>query len=361
MSNSVISFENISRNMEVTGVPGLVFSLIESGQLKSTYTIGVKNSETKEPVAENTILQAASLSKPVFTYGVLSLEQEGKLDLDKPLDDYLSLPESDELPQLKQITARQALTHTTGLQNWRFNSEDKFEFGFSPGTDFSYSGEGFFYVQRVIEQITGQSIESFLQERVLRPLRMYHSTYIWRAEDETLISMGHRNRGKKVEPWNMWQGRKLLEIAAQKNKPLDNWMYQDFVDALPHVHPTLSALPNNMIPNVAGSLLTTTPEYAQCMLRLLDLKDEIARQMLIPQHPLNSALSWGLGIGLEEVNGKTCFWHWGDNNTFKNFMFGNPATGNGLVILTNDERGLGVCERILREVNGHDLSAFLWI
>jgi CubicO group peptidase (beta-lactamase class C family) len=361
MSKSTILLETISKYLEVASVPGLAFSLIENHQLTATHTVGVKNSETQEPVTKDTVFQAASLSKPVFTYGVLSLQQEGKLDLDRPLNDYLSLPESDETLQLKQITARQALSHTTGLQNWRFDIEDKFEFAFNPGESFSYSGEGFFYIQRVIEQITGQSIESFMQERVLRPFGMMNNTYIWRAEHEPAISMGHRNRGKKANPWNMWQGRQFLEIAGQKDMPLDGWFYQDFVEAMPQLHPSLASLPNNMIPNVAGSLLTTAPEYAQFMLRLLDPKNEIARQMLTSQYQLNSVISWGLGIGLEKVNGKTCFWHWGDNGVFGNFMFGNPRTGNGVVILTNDVRGLYVCERILREVNGHDLSAFLWI
>ena len=351
----------IQTGMEAASVPGIALSIIENNEITETQVFGVKNSETNEPVSSDTVFQAASLSKPVFTYGVLSLQQEGRFDLDKPLNDYLSLPEAEEIPQLKQVTARQALTHTTGLQNWRFDIEDKFEFAFDPGTGFSYSGEGFFYVQRVIEEITGQSIESFLQEKVLLPLGMKNSTYIWRAELETSISMGHRNRGKKADPWNMWQGRKMLEIAAQKNKPLAEWMYADIVEALPQVHANLSPLPNNMIPNVAGSLLTSAPEYARFMLHLLDAKNEITNQMLTPQHHLNSFLSWGLGIGLEKVNGNTCFWHWGDNGAFGNFMFGNPVTGTGIVILTNDVRGLYICERILRKVNGHDLSAFLWI
>lgn len=361
MSASTISLALIEQNMEVAGIPGIVFSLIEKHQLTSTYTIGVKNSETQEPSTENTVFQAASLSKPVFSYGVLSLQQEGRIELDRPLHDYLPLPESTEVHQLKQITARQALTHSTGLQNWRFDSEDKLEFAFEPGTNFSYSGEGFFYLQRVIEQITGQSIESFSQERVLRPLEMSHSTYIWSEEHEHLISMGHRNRGKKADPWNLRLGRKLLEIAAQKQKPLDNWMYADFVDALPEVHEKLAPLPNNMIPNVAGSLLTTAPDYASFLLRLLDPRDDIAKQMLSPQHKLNTRLAWGLGIGLEDVNGENCFWHWGDNGLFGNFMFGNPASGNGIVILTNEVRGLYLCERILRQVYGHELASFLWI
>jgi CubicO group peptidase (beta-lactamase class C family) len=361
MEKVLFSLEKIQQDMEIAGVPGLAFSVIENYQLKSVHPVGLKNSETKQPVTENTVFEAASLSKPVFTYGALSLQREGKLDLDKPLNDYLSLPESDELPQLKRITARQALTHTTGLQNWRSRGENKFKFAFEPGSGFSYSGEGFVYVQRVIEQITGQSTESFLQERVLRPLGMVNSTYIWRAGLESLISRGHYERGKKVDPWNAEMGIKLLELASRLNKPLDGWAYQDFVEALPQINPELTPLPCNIIPNVAASLLTTASDYAQFLLRLLDSRDEIARQILTLQHRLNRVLSWGLGIGLEEVQGLTCFWHWGDNDTFKNFVFGNPATGTGLVILTNDQRGLKVCERFVRDVTGHDLAAFLWI
>jgi hypothetical protein len=103
----------------------------------------------------------------------------------------------------------------------------------------------------------------------------------------------------------------LSPIAAQQHKPLEEWLYADFVAALSQIHADLAPLPNNMIPNVAGSLLTTAPEYAQFMLRLLDPHDRIAQQMLVPQHKLNSILDWGLGIGLETVNGESCFWHWG--------------------------------------------------
>ena len=86
-------------------MPGLVFSLIEERQLKATHTAGVKNSETREPVSENTVFQAASLSKPVFAYGVLSLQQDGKFDLDKPLDDYLSGPPV-RVPLLQSVRLR---------------------------------------------------------------------------------------------------------------------------------------------------------------------------------------------------------------------------------------------------------------
>ena len=361
MPKSAISWEKVSENMHVAGIPGLVFCLIENHQIKETYAVGLKNTETKEPMSEHTVLQAASLSKPVFAYGVLLLQHAGKIDLDKPLHDYLPLPEADDTPQLQRITARQILTHKTGLQNWRFNSGDAFTFAFAPGTGFSYSGEGFFYLQRVLEAITGQSVESFMQEQVLRPFAMNNSSYLWRAEHESLISMGHQQDEQPISSWNAWQGRTLLTIASQWQKPLEKWLYADFVSALPQIHADLAPLPNNMIPNVAGSLLTTAPEFAQFLLHLLDTHNEIATQMLVPHHILNNLLAWGLGIGLEMVNGDPCFWHWGQTGGFESFMWGNPATGQGIVILTNANKGLKVCERLVRMATGHDLAAFLWL
>ena len=361
MLKSTISMDKLVENMSIAGVPGLVFSTIENRTVTNTCAVGLKNVKTKEPMSQNTVLQGASLSKPPFAYSVLLLQREGKIDLDKPLHDYLALPEAEQIPQLKKITTRQALTHSTGLQNWRFNRDDTFTFAFESGTDFNYSGEGFFYVQRMVEAITGQSIESVLQEHVLQPLTMTNSSYIWRAQHEPLISMGHQQRDQVTLSWNAWQGRTMLTLAAQRQKPLEKWLYADFVAAFPQIHPDLDPLPNNMIPNVAGSLLTTAPEYAQFMVRLLDPNDEIAQQMLVPQHKLNSPLDWGLGIGLETVNGESCFWHWGETGGFENFMWGNPATGDGIVILTNANRGLKICERIVRTVTGHDLAAFLWL
>jgi CubicO group peptidase (beta-lactamase class C family) len=85
------------------------------------------------------------------------------------------------MAHLQEITARHVLSHTSGLQNWRFEQDDLLHAGFPPGERFSYSGEGYFYLQRVVEQITGQAIEAYLQEHVLRSLGMHQSSYIWRT------------------------------------------------------------------------------------------------------------------------------------------------------------------------------------
>src|SRR5215213_5601289 len=101
------------------GVPGLSALLIRDNKVFWQRAFGVTNAETREPVTPDTIFEAASLSKPVFAYGVLKLADAGKLDLDTPLVKYLpgAYVENDE--RLNQITARVVLSHRTGFPNWR--------------------------------------------------------------------------------------------------------------------------------------------------------------------------------------------------------------------------------------------------
>ena len=86
--------EVIPRLMKEGYVPGLSIAVIRNGKLAWNYGFGVKNAETKEPVTEDTVFEAASLSKPVFAYAVLKLVDSGQLDLDTPLVKYLNRPSS---------------------------------------------------------------------------------------------------------------------------------------------------------------------------------------------------------------------------------------------------------------------------
>jgi CubicO group peptidase (beta-lactamase class C family) len=75
--------------LEKSDVPGMSIALIRDGRLVWSKGFGVSNVVTKKPVTTNTIFEAASLSKPVFAYAVLRLVDEGKLNLDTPLNKYL--------------------------------------------------------------------------------------------------------------------------------------------------------------------------------------------------------------------------------------------------------------------------------
>src|SRR5205085_228501 len=116
---------------------------------------------TKEPVNTETIFEAASLSKPVSAYAALKLCDKGLLKLDEPLSNYLPEPYIADDPRIKLVTMRHVLTHTPGFPNWRRNAT--LNFINNPGEKFSYSGEGFVYLQAVVEHITRQPLQEYIK------------------------------------------------------------------------------------------------------------------------------------------------------------------------------------------------------
>ena len=167
--------------MQKADVPGLSAALIRKGKVVWTHSFGVKNVNTKELVTNTTIFEAASLTKATVAYAVLKLVDQGKLDLDVPLNKYLgnNYDVGDD-PRLDKITARRVLSHTSGFPNWRSRGAEKLPINFEPGEKFSYSGEGFVYLSKAVEKITGQAFGDFLQKMVLDPLDMRNSAYGWR-------------------------------------------------------------------------------------------------------------------------------------------------------------------------------------
>jgi CubicO group peptidase (beta-lactamase class C family) len=354
--------------MEWANVPGLSIALIKDGKLAWARGFGVREANKQAPVDADTIFPAASLSKSVFTYAVLKLREEKLIDLDRPLVSYLNASDLPDDPRTKQITARHALTHSTGWQNWRFSKGNQLQFAFTPGEKFSYSGEGFFLLQRVVEQIAGRGFEEVMRERVLNPLGMKRSSYIRQPEHDANFAAGHNSRGFPSEFGSSQQRQKLQDLTKQWNKPMASWRYEDLLRAMQETQPDLPPFPNFMTPNSAGSLITTAPEYAQFMIRLMDkaprdahsLSETTRREMLTPQVKINSAIAWGLGVGLQTEGGRTCFWHWGDNGNWKTFMFGDPAARSGVVVLTNGTNGHKLWQRIVAQATGRDQAAFLF-
>ena len=130
--------KTISHLMKAGDVPGLSIAVLEKGRVVWHRGFGVMNAEIKTAVDDNTVFEAASLSKPVFAYAVLKLADSGKLDLDKPLVNYLPYKDVENHERLNLITARRVLSHSTGFPNWRGGQPLKIHF--TPGERFSYSG-----------------------------------------------------------------------------------------------------------------------------------------------------------------------------------------------------------------------------
>jgi CubicO group peptidase (beta-lactamase class C family) len=294
-------------------VPGLTVALADATGGAWCAGYGTADAATGERVGVATVFEAASLSKPVVAYGVLLLAQEHVLDLDRPLDSYLPAPYLPSEPGARTISARMALGHTTGFPNWRPRG-GPLALLRGPGTRFGYSGEGYVYLQRVVEQLTGQPLDGFLGERVLGPLAMADSTFVWTTGMEQRAARGHNAAGAPVP----------------KDKPGRA--------------------------NAAWSLHTTAPDFVRFVGALLGaaeagpLSGPGVEEMLRPHTPLHGPLAWGLGWGLhQESGGETLFWHWGDNAGYKAFAAGSRSRGVGVVVLTNGNAGLAVAERLVLE------------
>jgi CubicO group peptidase (beta-lactamase class C family) len=355
----------LPRLLELGAVPGLSLGVVENGRVW-TRGFGHAVEDPPQSVSNQTVFEAASLGKPVFAYAVLRLVDAKVIDLDRPLYEYLPIPEANN-PTMRRVTPRQVLSHTTGLPNWR-RKPGALVPAPEPGKVFSYSGEAYFYLQRVTEVLTGTPFARLMREQVLDPLRMDNSSYVWLPGFDPLMAAGYDSEEHRVEV-HAAIGRRTLVIAREWGKPLSEWRYEDASRVVHLINPEWPVLPLYMVPNAAASLLTTVADYAKFLTRLvakppslgLDLSDATRRAMLAPQVRLNSALFWGLGWGIQRDEYGEVLWHWGANNSFRNFVIADPANERAVVVFTNSENGPRLYERVIVAVTGHDHPAFLWI
>jgi serine-type D-Ala-D-Ala carboxypeptidase/endopeptidase len=164
-----------------------------------------------KPLRTDTEIYGASLSKAVFSVLVMKLVEQGVLDLDKSLQDYVKEPLAQKHgkswhedlsdlrsdPRYGRITGRMSMSHTTGLPGWRwFEPDQKLRIHFEPGGQFAYSGEGMTLFQIVIEKVTGKTLETLMQEQVFGPYGMTMSSYTWQPRFEADYAIGHGADGK---------------------------------------------------------------------------------------------------------------------------------------------------------------------
>ncbi len=171
----------ISEGMDSLKIPGLSIAIIAKGKIVYQKEFGVSNLETHEKVNHHTIFEAASLSKPVFGYFLMKLVQDRiiRLDFDAPVYSYFPFPDIAYDERYKLITPRMLLTHTSGFPNWR--NDDSLRILFTPGSQYSYSGEGYEYMANAVASLAHTNIvglDSIFQKNVAVPLNMEHSGFL---------------------------------------------------------------------------------------------------------------------------------------------------------------------------------------
>jgi len=305
-------------------IPGLSLAIIREGKLFWYHGFGVKSMKTGQPVSDDTIFEAASISKLVFAYAVYKLIEQGKLDLDTPLMNYVTdeyiekkfLRGKIEDQRLRKITPRIVLCHSSGFPNWR---RRKLEITFDPGTKYSYSGEGYVFLQRIVEKITGKELNDFMTEMVFEPLGMKNSSYVWQDKYEQKAASGHT--------------MKAVNNINKSNRSIS-----------------------------AASLLTTARDLGILVTAILNeqgLKKETIALMLKPaiKTEKSDQVLWGLGPGLVKTNCGNAFFQWGDNGDFKGLCIAFKKPKAGLVYLSNSSSGLSIAKDIVAQALGADISA----
>lgn len=290
---------------------------------KTTHSFsGFSDLDEKLKVNEQTIFQAASLSKVVLAYICLEMNSKNLLDLDKPLFNYFAYNRLNSDLNAQKITARMVLTHTSGLPNWAENPLSKawgtsaLKTNLEPGTKWQYSGEGFVFLQLAIQQILKKDLQQIADEWVFKPLFMKNSSFIWQSRFADVAAYGYNSKAEMTDRSEFF------------------------------------------LPNAAFSLYTTSADYAKFLSAMLKKHFKLLANEVVgvndPAKPNTNAenIFWSLGIGIQKNELGTAFWHWGDNGDFKSFFISYPEQQKTLVCFTNSTNGLALMQPLFNQYFG---------
>jgi len=235
-SNLEIDAE-VQRLMAREQVVGMAVAVIDDGEIVYVNTFGYANREEQRPLQRDTVMYGASLTKTAMAYLVLQLVDEGRLDLDRPLAEYLPkpLPEYEAFAALagddrwRQLTARHVLNHATGFHNFRWLEDDQtLRFHFAPGERYAYSGEGFYLLQLVLEQGLDLDVGAEMQRRIFERFGMTRTSMQWRADFRPNLADGYAMDGS-FEPHDE---RSRVSAAGSMDTTINDQarMWAAFVD-----------------------------------------------------------------------------------------------------------------------------------
>ena len=333
--SDIVRVTQLASMLAEHGVPGVAVAIAEGpGTPVQTFCAGVASTKGAQAIDPDTVFEAASLSKPCFALAVLRLVDLGQLALDEPLSNYFPSVSNEE-QGLQRITARHVLSHSSGLPNVS-SSDQPIRARFPAGERFSYSGEGFVYLQKCVEHVTRQPLDAVMRRLVLDPLGMTRSDYVWREG-----------------------------FAPNHASPHDEELRRQ-----PKSQPSAA--------NAASSLHTTVTDFAAFLAAVLSgglLQPATADLWLSPDVyvPLgavgsleteanpatNPHVAWGLGWGLEP--GAGTFFQWGANDGFRAFTMGSVRARTAVVALTNGDAGLRLAARTCAATFAGERPALTWL
>ncbi len=334
--------------LDANNVPGAVIGIIHDGRVWATAGFGYADGANQIPVTDNHVFNVGSLSKTVASWGALRLVEEGQLDLDTPVSDYLSrwqLPES--AFDHDGVTLRRLLSHTAGLSlpgypgflpsqqlpsveeslSGATNGAGAVEVAFEPGSEWRYSGGGYTLAQLLTEEASGLRFSEFMDAEVLRPLGMVASSFIWNGSIDSIAATPHGDDGQAI------MGRRFAAMAAAG-------LQTTLVDMMQFALASMGRLggpggTQGVLRQETIALMQTPIASVPSEARTASLDPDILRQA--------GSVSYGLGYQLSKVGSVEFASHGGVNEGWVALMYVAPELGDGIVIMTNGSRGIEVC------------------
>jgi CubicO group peptidase (beta-lactamase class C family) len=317
--------ERIPSLMRAYDIPGASIALVRGGKTVWTKAYGYADLETGRRMTTDTYLRVQSISKPVTAWGVMKLVEQGEIDLDCPVEQYLKdwrFPESRYA--VGQITVRQLLSHRAGLPLGDiFNRYAPTEVLPSlqesltkeavlmrdPGTAFFYSNTGYNLLELLIEEVTGRDFTEYMEHEILRPLGMQHATFSWSEALEPPVPFGYDLNGRAVPVY----------VYPEKGS---GGLFATVGDIATFVAAGM--------PDFSQDHPVLSPES------ILALYAPAAKELGIYSLVFDA---YGLGHYVEELaNGHVAVSHGGQGTGWMTHFHSVPEKGDGIVILTNSQR-----------------------
>lgn len=302
--------------MAETQVPGATAAVIRAGELVFHGAWGVRD-EYGVPMTEGVLFECASLTKSLFALLAMREAELGRIRLDEPIAAQLRGEPWSEDPRYFRLTPRQTLCHASGLPNWEAKPMHML---FDPGEGFSYSGEGYFLLQRLVEQAEGKDMDELFRAHFFLPYGMESSRACWSPAVGAAFARGFGRDGQIV--------KRRDSRRTGGNAPE---------------------------PNAAWSLYSYAADYARFVCRLITERGGLSREgfaeMTAIQISADENIGWGLGFGIVKAE-PSVLWHWGDNDGFKSIQIWDKVSGDGAVITTNSDNGPELYFRLLEALTG---------
>ena len=327
--------ERVPALMQSYDVPGVSMALIRDGKRVWTGAYGYADRASGRRMTTEAVFRGESISKPVTAWGVMTLVEAGRLNLDAPVQQYLddwSFPAS--AFDAGTVTVRQLLSNSAGLSlgiiGEEYRPQDRIpslrtyltrevRLVREPGTEFAYSNAGFNLLELLVEEVTGRDFAAYMAEEVLQPLGMQRSGFAWADSLEPVVPTGYDLEGAPV-PIYVYPGTASGGLFADV-EDIARFVQAEVTDSAGH------------------DVLT---------------RDRV-RQLHTPQVPIPGlfgivADAYGLGHFVETLpNGRRAVWHGGQGHGWMTHIHAVPESGDGIVILTNSQRTWPFMARVLTD------------